>query len=69
MASLSTSVEQLRRKYFSHGYKYSEIISMLNNRHDIRISIRTLKRRFHAYGLKGRKPDFDIDLMRRGISD
>jgi hypothetical protein len=61
--------ERLIHDYFSQGYEYSEIILMLNNRHDIKISIRTLKRRLRAYGLKRREPDFDIDVVRQKIRD
>lgn len=45
---------QLIVKYFKYGYTYSKICSMLHQRHEISLSLRTLKRRMKSIGLKRR---------------
>jgi hypothetical protein len=40
--------------YFHRGFSYSYIISFLNKRHDIEISLRTLQNRLSEYGFKRR---------------
>jgi hypothetical protein len=55
------------RDYFSQRNKYKEINLMLNNQHNIQMSVRALKMHICAYGLKRRKLGFDVDLVRQKV--
>ena len=47
--------------YFFRGFKYNEIHLFLFKNHDI------LKRQIKRYGLRRRRPDYDIDDVRESI--
>lgn len=46
--------ELIIREYFRKGYSYTEIVRFLEHCHGIKISLRTLKSRLKAYGLRRR---------------
>ena len=43
--------------YFKKGLRYESIVMFLDMYHDIKISLRTLKRRLSEYGFKKRDPE------------
>ena len=50
--------------YFHLGYKYEDIVNLLNVYHAISISTRTLKRRLSMYNLKKKNNIIDPDDLR-----
>ena len=61
--------EGLIRYYFFRGFEYEEILMFLEKHHDVKMSIRTLKRRIKSYGLRRRQPDYDLDSVHAAIQD
>ncbi|XP_028408713.1 uncharacterized protein LOC114531276 [Dendronephthya gigantea] len=61
--------QSLIEYYFSRGFKYKSIIDFLHKRHGIVISERTLRNRLSEYGLRRRSPNFNINDVRRVMSD
>ena len=55
---------ELIEYYFNCGYSYEVILEFLERYHDISISLRTLKRRLNAYGLKKKKHEVDVARVR-----
>ena len=51
---------ELIEYYFNCGYSYEVILEFLDRYHDISMSLRTLKRRPSAYGLKRKKHEVDV---------
>ena len=63
------SEKYLVKHYFNLGYKYSTILNLLERNHDIRMSMRTFKRRLEDLGLKKRNIDIDYERVRGLIQD
>ena len=63
------SEEDLIRLYLSKGFMYEEIRSFLEVKHDIKLSLRTLKKRLLDLGLKRRNVTYDVDSVRDRIQD
>ncbi len=61
------SEENIIRHYFKKGFTYEEIRMFLETRHNIMISLRTLKTRLAAMGLKRRNVIYDINNVRERI--
>ena len=61
--------EGLIHYYFFRGFEYEEILMFLEKHHDVKMSIRTLKRRIKSYGLRRRQPDYDLDSVHAAIQD
>jgi DNA-directed RNA polymerase subunit RPC12/RpoP len=59
--------QNLIRYYFSRGYKYRSIVSLLSKNHGIQICERTLKSRLHEYGLQRRFSAYDEQQVRQRI--
>ena len=53
--------------YFNCGYTYEVIIDFLKQHHGVLMSIRTLKRRLHTYGLKRKRVPVDENSVRNLI--
>ena len=50
--------------YFQRNFSYQSIVSILKKYHGICISVRTVKRRLHDYGLKRRKCENRENVVR-----
>ena len=63
---MARNVEQraLIEKYFHQGYENKVILAFLEAYHEIRISLSTLKRRLHDYGLNRRGSDINNSSLR-----
>ncbi len=59
--------EDLIRDYFSKGFTYEEIRLFLEVKHDIKLSLRTLKKRLSDMGLKRKNVTYSIDSVRDRI--
>lgn len=64
-------MEELIREYFRKGYSYGEIVNFLQSCHGIKISLRTLKSRLQAYGLKrrGHYTDDHIETVVQSVNE
>ena len=54
------SERELIEHYFHKGFRYKEIVLLLEKYHNISMNVRTLKRRLSAYDLK-RRNEFDAN--------
>src|SRR5437016_1048919 len=50
--------DEIVSAYFQRGYQYPDIVNFLATYHDIKISLRTLKRKLQQLGLKRKKADW-----------
>lgn len=50
--------------YFHLGYKYEDIVNLLEIYHGTSMTVRTLKRRLQKYNLKKKNADFDEQELR-----
>ena len=57
------------RFYFAEGFQYKAILELLRKYHGIEISMRTLKKRLKALGLKRKSLEFDEGEVRRRIEE
>ena len=63
------SEENILRDYFSKGFTYEEIRMFLETKHNITLSIRTLKSRLTALGLKRRNVSYNMANVRARIQE
>lgn len=61
--------DDLIRSYFYSGYTYAEIVLLLNERHNVQLSVPHLKRNLKRLRLRRRNLDFDIDNVIQCISN
>ena len=61
----ATSFELEVTKYFRKGFTYTEIINLLERQHDVKISMRTLKKKLKSFGLK--RKNHSITHLSRAI--
>ena len=52
LLSQNNNEQKIIEKYFTDGYDYNMINTILAKRHRIKMSLRTLKRLLQVYGLK-----------------
>lgn len=64
-----TDERELIEYYFNCGYSYAVILEFLGKYHGISISLRTLKRRLNAYGLKKKEHVVDVARVRELVKD
>lgn len=55
--------------YFYRGYTYQSIVKLLDEKHDIQISERTLKYRLQSYSLRRRSPTYDLAQVRLRVAE
>lgn len=55
--------------YFRRGFEYEGIVQLLNKKHNIQMSTRTLKNRLKEYNLKRRGVAYDEEQIRQRIAE
>eukprot|EP00794_Sanderia_malayensis_P002588 gene2588-2999_t len=61
--------EGIIKEYFYNGFQYKQILSMLSNNHDIKMSLSGLKRRIKRLGLARKKCNYDVEEIKRDIRE
>jgi len=67
ISNLGDSEEEIIEYYFRRGFQYSTILCFLTRKHNINMSLRTLKRRLSALNLKKRDDNINLGQLRQII--